>query len=190
MRTALLAAVAAVTLLAGCREAADDRVTNNVATKDRPVFPVTDDNPAAVTPAAAAPRNKEEALKLMDERHEGMEDIGDAFKVLSREMKADAPNLEAVRTHAATVARLAPQVSRWFPAGTGPDVGKTRAKAEIWQKPEDFAAKTRAFQAAAQRFDAAAKGSDVAAIKASFGELGKTCKACHDPYRAPESDHH
>jgi cytochrome c556 len=29
----------------------------------------------------------------------------------------------------------------------------------------------------------------VAAIKAGFGELGKTCKACHDPYRAPESDH-
>ncbi|HEU4704915.1 MAG TPA: cytochrome c, partial [Sphingomicrobium sp.] len=92
-------------------------------------------------------------------------------------------------THSATVARLAPEVSKWFPPGTGPDVGKTRAKPEIWQKPEDFAAKTRAFQAAAQKFDATARGGDVAAIKAGFGEVGKTCKACHNPYRAPEKDH-
>ena len=188
MRTALLAA-ATFLLLAGCREAGEDPAINDASRKDAPVFPVTDDNPAARTPAAAAPATKEEALKLMHDRHEGMEDIGDAFKVLGREMKADAPNLEAVRTHAATVARLAPEVSRWFPPGTGPDVGKTRAKPEIWQKPEDFAAKTRAFQAAAQKFDATAKAGDVAAIKASFGEVGKTCKACHDPYRAPEDDH-
>lgn len=188
MRTSLLAAVAALILLAGCREAADVAAVNNAAAADKPVFPVTDDDPAAVTPAAAAPASKAEALKLMHERHERMEDIGDAFKALGREIKADSPNLEAVRTHAATVARLAPEVSGWFPPGTGPDVGKTRAKPEIWQKPEDFAGRTRAFQAAARKFDAAAKAGDVAAIKAGFGELGKTCKACHDPYRAPESD--
>ena len=185
MRTTMLAAIAAVTLLAGCREAAD-APANNVAAKDSPVFPVTDDNPEAVP---APPATKEAALRLMHERHERMEDIGDATKALGREMKASAPDVATVRTHAATIARLAPQVSRWFPAGTGPDIGKTRAKPAIWQKPEDFRAKTRAFQAAARSFDATAKAGDVAAIKASFGELGKTCKACHDPYRAPESDH-
>lgn len=187
MRTTLLAAAAAMMLLAGCREA-DDQSANQAAA-NKPVFPVTDDHPAAVTPAAAAPATREEALKLMHERHERMEDIGDATKALGREMKAGAPNLETVRTSAATIARLAPQGSRWFPAGTGPDVGKTRAKPEIWHKPEDFAARTRAFQAAAEKLDAVAKAGDVAAIKASFGELGKTCKACHDPYRAPEREH-
>jgi cytochrome c556 len=186
MRNALLAAAAAAALLTGCREAADDPTANNAAVANRPVFPVTDDDPAAQLPA---PATKEAALELMHERHEGMEDIGDAFKVLGRETKGDAPNLDAVRTSAATVARLAPEVSRWFPPGTGPDIGKTRAKAEIWQKPEDFVAKTRAFQAAARSFDATAKSGDVAAIKAGFGELGKTCKACHDLYRAPEEDH-
>ena len=186
MRHSLLAAAASVTLLAGCRESADESAANNAATANRPVLPITDDDPAARLPA---PATKEAALKLMHDRHEGMEEIGDAFKVLGRETKADAPNLEAVRTSAATVARLAPEVSRWFPPGTGPDVGKTRAKAEIWQKPEDFAAKTRSFQAAARAFDGAARAGDVATIKASFGELGKTCKACHDSYRAPEEDH-
>jgi len=181
MRNALLAATTAIALLTGCRQSADDQAANTAAPKSSQVLPITDD-PAMVS--ARAPASKEEALKLMHDRHEGMEDIGDAFKVLGRETKADAPNLEAVRTSAATIARLAPEVSSWFPPGTGPDVGKTRAKPEIWRKPEDFAAKTRAFQAAAQKFDATAKAGDVAAIKAGFGELGKTCKACHDPYRA------
>ena len=186
MRNALLAAAATVALLAGCRESAEEPAAGNAAAGNRPVFPVTDDDPAAMP---AAPASREEALKLMHERHEGMEDIGDAFKVLGRELKADAPNLEPVRASAATIARLAPEASGWFPPGTGPDVGKTRAKPEIWQKPEDFNAKLRAFQAAARTFDDTARAGDVAAIKARFGELGKTCKACHDPYRAPESDH-
>jgi cytochrome c556 len=186
MRIALLAAAAAVTLLAGCRDSAEDPAANTAAAGNRPVFPVTDDDPAAMP---AAPESREAALKLMHDRHEGMEEIGDAFKVLGREMKADAPNLDAVRTSSATIARLAPEASSWFPPGTGPDVGKTRAKPEIWQKPADFNAKMRAFQEAANRFDAAAQAGDVAAIKARFGELGKTCKACHDPYRAPEDDH-
>ena len=79
MRTALLAAAAAVSLLAGCREA-DDAPANNVAAKDSPVFPVTDDNPEAVP---APPATREAALKLMHDRHEGMEDIGDATKALA-----------------------------------------------------------------------------------------------------------
>ena len=186
MRYALLAA-AALTLLAGCRESADEPAANNAAVQNGPVLPITDEQVSGAL--APAPASKEDALKLMHERHEGMEDIGDAFKVLGRETKADAPNLEAVRASAATIARLAPQASSWFPAGTGPDVGKTRAKPEIWQKPEDFNAKMRDLQAAARSFDATAKSGDVAAIKAGFGEFGKTCKACHDLYRAPEDDH-
>ena len=182
MRTALFAAVAAVTLLAGCREA-DDAPANNVAATDSPVFPVTDDNPEAVPPP---PATKEAALKLMHERHEGMEKIGKATKALGREMKADAPDLATVRSSAATIAELAPKVSTWFPKGTGPDVGKTHAKPAIWEKPEDFAAKTRSFQAAAQKFHATATSGDTAAIKAGFGDLGKTCKACHDSYRSED----
>jgi len=183
MRTALLTAVAAVALLAGCRESADETAANNVAANDKPVFPVTDDNPEAV---AVPPATKEAALKLMHERHEGMEKIGKATKALGRETKASAPDLATVRSSAATIAELAPKVSAWFPKGTGPDVGKTHAKPAIWEKPEDFAAKTRDFQAAAKKFNATAAAGDIAAIKAGFGDLGKSCKACHDSYRTED----
>jgi cytochrome c556 len=137
----------------------------------------------AVVQADATPLQKEQALALMKQRHDDYEKIGDAMKVISRELKADSPDLPQVRQNVDVIATLAPQVSTWFPAGTGPDVGKTEAKAEIWQKPEDFAAKARDFNQAARAFQAATRGTDLAAMRTAQGDLGKSCKACHDLYR-------
>ena len=39
---------------------------------------------------------------------------------------------------------------------------------------------------AATDFNDAAKLGDMNRIKVTFGAMGKTCKACHDLYRAPE----
>ncbi len=108
------------------------------------------------------------------------------MKVIGRELKADTPDLAQVRQNADVIATLAPQVKTWFPQGTGPDVGKTDAKAEIWQKPDDFAAKARDFETAAAAFKTAAAGNDLAAIRAAQGNLGNSCKACHDLYRAKD----
>jgi cytochrome c556 len=179
MRNALLAATAALALLTGCTQSAENQPSNTVAAKNAQVLPVRDN--AAVL--VRAPANKQEALKLMHDRHEDMEKIGKATKAISRELKAGAPNLATIRASAATIAGFAPKVPSWFPAGTGPDVGKTMAKPEIWQKPQDFAAKDKAFQGAALAFHAAAKSGDMTAIKTRFADLGKTCKACHDSYR-------
>ena len=175
MRNTLLAATAAVVLLAGCGKSADTPTT----TKNDQVLPIRDN--AAVL--VRAPATKADALKLMHDRHENMEKIGKAFKTAGRELKASAPNLATVRSSAALIAGYAPKVPSWFPPGTGPDVGKTMAKPEIWQKPADFAAKAKAFQGAAAAFNASAKAGDMAAINARFGDLAKTCKACHDGYR-------
>ena len=146
-----------------------------------------------IAAAAAAPLGKAvsgaRAKKIMHDRHEGMEAIGDAMKLVSGELRKDAPDLTKVRSGAATFARLAPQVKGWYPPGTGPDAGKTRAKAAIWQKPDDFRAKALAFESTATKFNAAAKSGDLAAIRAAQGELGKACKACHDPYRAEKGGH-
>lgn len=176
----LLFAVASIALLAACREEAGDRVGNS-SNNAAPAANAT--APASSQPPLGAPVSGEAAKRLMHDRHEGMEDIGDAMKLVSRELKGGTPDLAKLRAGAATIARLGPQVTGWFPPGTGPDVGKTEAMAEIWQKPEDFAAKRDSFQEAALAFDAAAKGGDLAAIRAAHGELGKSCKACHDLYR-------
>lgn len=133
----------------------------------------------------AVPLNNAQALQVMKTRHDGMHAIADAHKAVHRALGA-TPDLPTLRTNSGKLVLLSRASSRWFPAGTGPDAGKTRAKPEIWQNAEDFAAKLRSFQAAAQAFGAAARGNDVAAMNARFADLDGTCKACHDKYRAEE----
>ena len=188
MRNALLTAIAAVSLLAACREQARDEAATNAAAGNAAAGAAGAAANSSTAPPLGAPVAGEQAKTVMKERHDGMEDIGDAMKLVSRELKSDSPDLARVRDGAATIARLAPEVSGWFPPGTGPDVGKTDAKPEIWQKPEDFTAKRDTFQKAAQEFNAAAQGSDLAAIRAAHGDLGKSCKACHDLYREKDKD--
>lgn len=170
----------ALSLLAACNNAGADEALAEANSSGNAASAAVAN---AVQQSGAAPLQKEQALALMEERHENYEKIGDSMKVISRELKANAPNLAEVRTGAATIAELAPQVPDWFPAGTGPDVGKTEARADIWLKPEDFAAKTQAFQRAALAFNNAARGSDLDAIRAAHRDLGKSCKGCHDLYR-------
>ena len=134
--------------------------------------------------ATAAPLTKGRALAVMHQRHEGMEKIGDTNKLLRREITSSSPFMPAIQSGAATIAGLSVKASGWFPKGPGPDTGKTGAKPEIWQKPKDFAVKLHNFQAAARAFNAAARSGDMAAIKARYADLGGTCKACHDSYRA------
>jgi cytochrome c556 len=131
---------------------------------------------------AALPKDK--LLTAMHARHEGMESIGKANKAIGRELRGGSPDLTVVRLSANQIAKLSRQASGWFPQGSGPELGKTGAKPEIWQNQKHFAAKLHNFQAAAQAFNAAAGGNDVGAIKAKFSDLGGACKACHDKYRA------
>lgn len=137
---------------------------------------------------AAKPPTKPAALKLMHERHENMEAIGKAVKIANRALRSDSPDLQAIRSSAASIAGFAPKARNWFPAGTGPDVGKTMAKPAIWQNPADFRRKMNDFNTAARSFNVAAKGGDLPRIRSAFANLGKTCKACHEPYRTPHED--
>lgn len=61
----------------------------------------------------------------------------------------------------------------------------TRAKAAIWENFDDFASKWAAFgeQAAAMQ---AVAGDGLEAIGPAVQQLGGTCKACHDDYRAKD----
>ena len=183
MRFVTFAATCACVMLAACDSQAGqaNNAQGNISEDAR-----TDVNAVATTVAmpTGAPATKQEALKIMHDRHEAMEGLGKAAKAIGRELKSGSPNLEAIRAGAKTMTDTAPKVASLFPPGTGPDVGKTGAKPEIWQNPQDFTAKAADFQKAAQAFGAAAAGSDLNAIKASFAEVGDSCKACHDKYRA------
>ena len=168
----------AVALLAGCK-------AQEPANQANAVIPSAETQNAATAAATLTP---DQALAVAKEREEHMEAFGDATKKIGNEPKASKPDVAAIQQSAAKIADLAPKLQSWFAPGTAEGVGKSRAKAEIWQKPEDFALKAHDFETAAQEFKVAADRGDLAQIKTTFEALGKSCKACHDLYRAPKKD--
>ena len=191
MRSKLIVAAAACVLVAGCGSYKSGQANSSQGNISK------DSRPSATAANEATPSNDmvmlaipsvsgAQAAAVMHERHEGMESIGKNFKELHRQLDAASPDLATVRSSASAISDLSKKASGWFPAGTGPDVGKTGAKPDIWlpQNQSDFASKLATFQKAAQVFNAAAKSGDVDAIKARYADLGGACKACHDKYRA------
>jgi cytochrome c556 len=190
MRVGLFAAASAFAWLAGCGGPETSQANNaqaNISNESR------DANAAVANPPAAsnamvmlAAPNKDQARKIMHERHEGMEALGKAMKALHRELDSSKPDINVIRAQTSTMASAATKIPSWFPAGTGPDAGKTRAKAEIWKQQDVFTRKAKDYLAAAQAIDAAARAGDVSKVMALHENVDKACKACHDPFRAPE----
>lgn len=71
----------------------------------------------------------------------------------------------------------------------GSDKGKgfkeTRLKSEFFGH-KDLPQIAQNFGAAANEMAKVAAGGDAAAVKAQFGKLGESCKACHDKFRTEE----
>ena len=173
-----LYALAAVALIAGCKAQEPANQTNAV-------IPSAETGNAA---SSGANLTADQALAVAKEREEHMEALGDATKKIGNELKGSAPDVAAIQQSAAKIADLAPNLQSWFAPGTAVGVGKSRAKAEIWEKSEDFALKSQDFERAAQEFKVAADRGDLTRIRTTFEALGKSCKACHDLYRAPKKD--
>lgn len=69
----------------------------------------------------------------------------------------------------------------------GSDKGKgwvdTRVKPEFFSNPEGVKKVAIEFNKEANELAKAAAAGDAAAVKATFGKLGATCKSCHDDFR-------
>jgi len=66
----------------------------------------------------------------------------------------------------------------------GTDKGKTALKSSAFSEKDKFMAKTKIFETEIQKLVKAAAGDDFNAVKTTFGEVGKSCKSCHDDYRS------
>jgi cytochrome c556 len=138
---------------------------------------------SSIATIAAEPKTPAEMQKA---RHEHYEELGDAFKAVRDQSKASPPDFAALEKAAQTVYQASINQQQWFPKGTGPEAGKTRALPEIWTKPDEFAAAQKLLADRAPKLLAVAKTHDVAAITAAFREVGGACKNCHDTFRSPE----
>jgi cytochrome c556 len=114
------------------------------------------------------------------------------YTFMSWNMKKIKANLDgdysqpAVQAAANAIAGIANSgMGALYGPGTDKDIGdvKTRVKPELFTEREEVGRVARDFiEAANSLVDVAALG-EPDDVKAAFGDLGKSCKACHDQFR-------
>lgn len=96
-------------------------------------------------------------------------------------------NAEQVAAAAGAIAAIANSgMGQLYGPGTDRNVGdqKTRVKPELFQNMPEVGRLATSFNSAANELAKVAADGDQATIKAAFGKLGESCKACHDKFRA------
>lgn len=135
---------------------------------------------AAAFPAAAQFQKPEDAIKY---RQGSMFVMGQHFGRIGAMANGRVPfDAAAAQANADVVVALSKLPFAGF--GDGTDKGTTKAKPEIWTKRADFDASAKKMQEDVVKLQAAAKSGNLDQLKAAFGDAGKTCKSCHDDFRA------
>ena len=143
---------------------------------------------AAATLVAAIAGGAAFAADPIETRKATMKAIGGAFGgVLVKMVKGEVPyDAAAAKTAAATLKAKADgiDIAALFPAGTEKG-GETEALPKVWSDAAGFKAAMDKMKAAVT-----AQGPNVGEgadkLKLAVAEIGKTCKGCHDDYRAPK----
>lgn len=102
-------------------------------------------------------------------------------------LQGKAGRAEDLVPHAEAMVRLSMIGLHIFPEGSGPEAGKTRAKAEIWTDTAKFKEAQERWITKAETLLAVAKTGDMKKAFAAFGDMGKNgCGGCHKPFRGPK----
>ena len=101
-----------------------------------------------------------------------------------KEIKAavESKNYATVEAKAKDIMGTAGQIPGVFPKGS--TTGKTKAKAEIWEKNEEFVKYAKTLSKSAGELAAAAKAGNDAEVGVKLKALGDTCSSCHKEFRA------
>jgi cytochrome c556 len=142
---------------------------------------------AVATTVTTATTYAQQAPKPEDQiryRQSIMNVIGRQFGMLNAMSKGDVPyNKDAAVKAAGLAETLSTLPLPLF--GPGLDKGApTKASTKIWSEPDKFKAALEKMQGEMKKLPGAA--GDAAALKTAVGDIGKTCKACHDDYREKE----
>jgi cytochrome c556 len=122
---------------------------------------------------------------VISQRQEGFKKMGDAFKLIHKELSGPSPDAARIAAAAAQIKVTTGAITGWFPPGSGPQPGvKTHAKAEIWTDAAGFAAARDAFVRQADKsVRQLTDPRERPAWKDTSSALGQACKDCHDSYR-------
>jgi cytochrome c556 len=142
---------------------------------------------AAAVLTVSVPALAQDAAALVKQR-------GDIMKNVSGTLKALKKSAEAGKVGAKDAARVskalagAKKFTSLFPANTGSDKVKTRAKPEIWKEWATFEGHAGKLLAALAEVETAAKSGDAKAMGAAVKTASGTCGGCHKPFRGPKPE--
>ncbi|MDO4226279.1 cytochrome c [Neisseria sp.] len=133
--------------------------------------------PATASGSALSPK---EAVKEREKLMESFKkDAGTMGKMVKGETPYDAAAFQAAADNLAANADK-PWV-HYTPESANEE---SEAKPEVWSKPDEFKQAIEKFTAAAAALKTAAASGKLDDVKKPFGDVGQSCKSCHDTFRA------
>jgi cytochrome c556 len=111
-----------------------------------------------------------------------MENVGGNAKEINDKLKAGQP--AAVKVNAQAIALHATRIPELFPKGSTSETSK--AKAEIWQKWDEFVKSAESLRNEADQLAVTAADGKADAVGAQAKKVFGSCKGCHDSFRKPE----
>lgn len=133
--------------------------------------------PAAETPAAEQPAAEIDHVKA---RQDAFKQVGEAMKTIGDVVKGDvAYDVEQFKAVVAQMQTAGAEAFQHF----GEDTQGGNAKPDIWSNMAKFEEGRDKMAAAVAALNEAAQTNDLNAIKPKMGDLGGSCKACHDAFK-------
>jgi len=131
-----------------------------------------------ITPTVLLSAESEDLIKY---RRGVMKAIGGHMSATSLIVRGKVPHKGQLKQHVSALKALTSDIPALFPEDS--DFGETRAKAEIWEKQEDFAKAAKASNDSIANLLKAVEGGNDGEILAGFKKVGEGCKGCHKDFR-------
>jgi cytochrome c556 len=109
--------------------------------------------------------------------------IGQHFGRIAAVVKGQTPYNKDELEHDAAVLLTMAGLSWEAVMVPGSDKGSTTQSPLAMKEKDKFMAVAHQFENAVQKLAQTTKSGDMGAVKAQFGEVAKSCKACHSTYR-------
>lgn len=140
----------------------------------------------AISSATATPvQNIDQAKAVIKFRQSVFTLLASNMGPLGAMAKGAIPvNGELVEKYATRLEQLSLMMPDYTRLDTSAFDIKTDALPKVWTETASFAEKTEALQVAAAQLKAVAHSVDESAIKKAIGGVGRTCKGCHDTFKA------
>lgn len=163
-----LATLAALALLAACGAQENSAAIQASA----PAAASSEADASALSPKEAV-KERERLMKSYKKS------IGTMAKMVKGETAYDAAAFQAAADSLAEDAE-----KPWVHYTAESANEKSEAKPEVWSKPDEFKKEIDKFTAAAAALKVAAASGKPDDVKKPFGDVGQSCKSCHDTFRA------